>query len=484
MRYLMMLVLSLAVFVGMGQDTIQRVFFGSSGDDEFVKAFERPNDLLMFGSVDNGSNLSDIYIVQTTKDLKKSTYHKIGTSSIERVVDVFVDTTNFSSYVLLDYSSGFDSTGYDLKVIKLDSSFNQTEEYLIANVGVDISISVEINDEHVFVIRSEDDLFHLTSFSTDLDFESDFSLELKTDSFEIVDFIATDSGFFVLGNALVSVDNYDIFIKGYNDQGSEVADWIFGDSLNEKANHFFFKDSTHLIVSGSSQSFNNQPDYDAMIFQVDDTGSLNWLQIHGFAIEGPFNDDFGIQAQMFGSNRILFGVYTQTYGFGNGDYHIYLLSSQGGYISGNSYGFPERDRLEGFIRTSEKRIIMFGESNSGSIGGEDILVVATDTAAAGGIRTTSVLADSSNVETLKVYDQISVSEIDFTCYERGKLQVSGFTLPSFVRVFDTQGSLLLSKDCKSESNVELDLLERMNQPLIIQIEGLQGTYVQKIQIQD
>jgi hypothetical protein len=481
MRLIWLISLIMLSGVGIAQDTIQRVFLGTKGEDEFVNAYERENDFLILGSVDNGENLSDISLIRIQKDLTSPIYKRMGTSSIERLCDSYLDTSSNSIYLYASYFNGFESSSYNSKLYKVSDDLSISLEKNFITESQDVPLFLRVQSDSVFLVWKSTDIYNLTILDTNFNMLDELVLDFNYDEFDLKD-ISIEQGYIcLLGDYKSNSLGRQLLFQRRNFSTQVISEWEYGDSLDEMASKMTLSD-TFLLIAGSSQSLNGHPDFDAIIIKTDYSGNIIWERDHGFAGAGPYEDDYCVRSALLASGDILFGVNTRTYGEGNVDYHLYLLSPSGYYKSGNSYGYAFEDKLKSFFMAEGGRKVLFGESFSGSIGVKDILVVATDTVAPGGVKVTQNFPDTSTVQVLSVQNAELKSDQDFVVSYHETLNISGLSpqLTTQVMVFNIKGEVLVDYNSIFQDSCELDLRKYSSQILILQIQDLNRTQVIKI----
>jgi len=126
------------------------------------------------------------------------------------------------------------------------------------------------------------------------------------------------------------------------------------------------------IVTGYSESFSNGGE-DFAIYKLDSDGNKTWFKYYG----GTSNDrGFSIQ-EISGGGYIVAGL-TWSYSYGDYDFAIYKLDSNGNKIWFKHYGGTLSDEGRSIQQTSDGGYIVTGYTKSYTYGAEDFAIYKLD----------------------------------------------------------------------------------------------------------
>lgn len=477
MKKLMILFLWLLAFVDANaQDTVYYTFYGTTGEDVFTKSFLVDDSLVLFGSTDNGTNQSDIYVIKTDRNQSGFRSKKIGTSAIEFLVDIDFDSVASKYYALINYYSGFNATEYDYGVVVLDAQFNEINRKVFEIDGFQEGVLIRKIQSEIFVGYQYDDYTKVIALDTSLN----TSFEFLATGNSIKDIRQFYDHVYVLSDSATINQQLDICLSKFDLNYNFENALLIGDSLDEIGASLAAFNSG-ILIAGSSSSFNLPGDFDAIICYIDSNDSLVWIRDHGYAAAGPYLDDFGIEAININDTAILFAVQTNTYGLGKTDFMSYQLSQNGYYYASNSFGTDQTEALTKIHYFSENEVLLIGTSDYQEIGALDYLLVNTKLQIPNEFKVVIVLKDSSQVETVGI--QQLKTEVDISVLVQNRqLHIESASNVVEVRFYDFNGRLIISDDEINAEQSVFPIENLTNINLLVIVKTLDSEKVFKLLI--
>lgn len=362
-----------------------------------------------------------------------------GSTGVDQGIDLYYDEDSAYIY-MLGNSFINDDKGYDIKLIKADSTGNIIYEKNFGTSSWDFAAQM---------IRMNDGRFAICGYT----FGGTFGL---TDAFVLMLNNNGDSlAFRVSGDAN---DNYFYdLVERSNDTLVLVGPWETSTGLKQGA-IAEYKISTGTFAldyyfSAYNQTFNAvalNPQGNYFIGSTNDSTAglgLNGMTAvfnknnHKKMIEMVFagaDDDYSKDV-LYHDNAYRILTFTYSYGLGNGDGAYYEFDNGGYYVLSRSYGDIHHNELESMSLNRNNSLIFVGTSEY-SFGANDLWVVNVDDAynvtgtIGAQLDPNKVDELTSNNNLIQVYPNPS----------RDRLNLVGSIAINAVRLIDTKGTVVLS----------------------------------------
>lgn len=129
------------------------------------------------------------------------------------------------------------------------------------------------------------------------------------------------------------------------------------------------------IMCGSSTSNSGHGGNDVFLIKTTSAGggTISWSYLYGST-----NDDFGKSIIVTPEGDFIVAGYTKSFGAGNNDALLMKIRSDGSQLWTKTFGGNLSDKVNSVSQTADGGYILFGETESFSVGGTDIYIIKTD----------------------------------------------------------------------------------------------------------
>jgi len=239
-----------------------------------------------------------------------------------------IQQTSDGGYIVAGFTSSYTYGKYDFGIYKLDSSGNKI---WFKHYG-------GTEDEHGYSIQQ-----------------------------------TSDGGYIVAGHTESYTNgNKDFAIYKLNNSGNKVWFKHYGGTDDDIANSIQQTSDGGYIVAGYMKSYSHGG-YDFGIYKLNSSGNKVWFKHYG----GSSGDEgYSIQQTLDGG-YILSGM-TYSYTYGNNDFAIYRLNSSGNKVWFKHYGGTSGDSGKSIQQTSDSGYVVAGYSSSFTYGNSDFAIYKLD----------------------------------------------------------------------------------------------------------
>ena len=150
---------------------------------------------------------------------------------------------------------------------------------------------------------------------------------------------------------------------------------IYGDVGAEEMEGVWNTSDGGYIVAGTSDSYSDGGDLDALVLKVDAGGNIEWARTYGGT-----GDDMAIGIQQTSDGGYIVAGWTESFGAGAGkaDFWVFKLDSSGTVEWANRYGGTGIEQAWSVDITSDGYYIVAGGTTSFGAGGADYWVLKLD----------------------------------------------------------------------------------------------------------
>lgn len=377
--------LSILLILVLFKTTAQQIKFrdvlGNNGYDYGLSAQQiKDKGYIVCGSTTSvGSGNSDIYIIKTDSTGKPVKEKYIGGINVDRGTCIKETTDN--GYIILGYTNGSGTGGYDIYVIKTDVDLNISWMKTYGGNDWDFGNCIEQTKDGGYIIcggtysfgKGDEDYYLIKT-----DSKGD-TLWTKTyggagqDEARAV--IQTKDGGYALTGFSNSTDTLGNFYTIKTNETGAVT-WIneFGKTQLDKANDLLELSSGGYIVGGETKSFGAGKS-DGILIGLTPTGTTTGKT---FLIGDKENDNVqSITERKDG--KIAFAGNTNSYGFNNGKGDIYfgIMNGDWSYFVSTTFGSNGAETVNSVESTMDDGAIICGSTNGFRNFLEDIYLIKT-----------------------------------------------------------------------------------------------------------
>jgi len=183
----------------------------------------------------------------------------------------------------------------------------------------------------------------------------------------------SDGGYIVTG----FTDSYtygsrDFAIYKLNSNGNKVWFKHYGGVSGDYGRSIQQTSDGGYIVAGYSYSY-TYGDYDIAIYKLNSSGNKVWFKHYGGT-----QDDYGNSIQQTSDGGYIVAGYTESYTHGGEDFAIYKLNSNGNKVWFKHYGGTNYERAHSIQQTSDSGFIVAGDTYSYTYGNNDFAIYKLD----------------------------------------------------------------------------------------------------------
>ncbi len=250
----------------------------------------------------------------------------------------------------------------------------------------------------------------------------------------------SDGGYLVAGytNSFGSGSS-DIFVLKLDDSGNIVWAKAYGGSDIDVAKVIFETSDGKYIVAGNTTSF-GEGSFDFLVLKLDTDGTVLWSKTYG---QSDY-EDLSSMVKLSGDGYVMLG-YQLSFSSNDGNIVVVKLDSDGDILWSKLYGGNDEDRCYSIVETSDGGYTITGYTSSFGAGYKDVLVMK--------------LTSSGNVSWAKTYgnaDNEGGNSI-FQTSDGGYL-ITGYTTLSnrgedfFILKLDSNGNVVVKKAFGESAN--------------------------------
>jgi len=294
-----------------------------------------------------------------------------------------IQQTSDGGYIVVGYTASFAHGAVDFAIYKLDSSGNKTWFKHYGGTQPDYGYSIHQTSDGGYIVAGYTDtysyggsdfaIYRLNSSGNKVWFkhyggtQSDYGLSIQQTS---------DGGYIVAGSTFSyiygSSGNADFAIYKLDSSGNKVWFKHYGGTDDEYGYSIQQTPDGGYIVTGETGSYSHGGN-DIAIYRLNSSGNKVWFKHYGGT-----SDDYGRSVQQTSDGGYIVGGETWSYSHGNSDFAIYKLNSSGNKTWFKHYGGTNDDYAQSIQQTSDGGYITGGDTKSYTYGNEDFAIYKLD----------------------------------------------------------------------------------------------------------
>ena len=312
----------------MGPDLEWSRTFGGSGDDRSysVQQTSEGGFIIAGSTLSYGSGESDVYLVKTDSSGYEEWSSTFGGSDWDEGHSV--QQSSDGGFIIAGHTISYGAGGYDVYIVKTDSSGDEVWSRTFGGSGWDGGYSVEQTSDGGFIIAG------------------------KTKSY--------------------GRGGSDVYIVKTDSSGNEVWSRTFGGSSDDGGQSVQQTSDGGFIIAGWTDSY-GRGGSDVYIVKTDSSGNEVWSRTFGGS-----SDDGGQSVQQTSDGGFIIAGWTDSYGAGGSDVYLVKTDSSGYEVWSNTFGGSSTDGGYSVQQTSDGGFFIAGQTKSYGAGGSDVYIVKTD----------------------------------------------------------------------------------------------------------
>ncbi len=285
--------------------------------------------------------------------------------------------TSDGGYIAMGYTFSQGVGGYDIWILKLNSSGSIIWQKTIGSSSDDVGYDMENTADGGFIISG----YTLSSGSSDaliIKLSSDGLIEWEIraggtgydNGASVVQ--TSDGGYFVTGQtSSYGAGGYDCWLLKLNSSGNILWCKTYGGSFTDRGNHVIETSDGGILITGYTSSY-GAGNGDFWVIKTDSSGSVDWQKTYGGAL-----NDIASGCIEVSDGFIISGMLTGL-GNGNQDSWFIKLDLTGSVVWQKAYGLDLYETIGFIAPTPDKGIVAAGICNSIGSGGNDLWIMKFD----------------------------------------------------------------------------------------------------------
>ncbi|MEA3282136.1 MAG: hypothetical protein U9Q68_06170, partial [Euryarchaeota archaeon] len=297
-----------------------------------------------------------------------------------------VRQTNDSGYIVTGFTETYGDGGYDVWLIKTDSSGNEVWNKTFGNTDQDYGKSVRQTSDGGYIVAGSTDIqigsgtqyaawLIKTDFSGKEDWNQTYDYDTGMDEFYSVQ-QTSDGGYIAAGYSknTTTGGRYGIWLLRTDSDGTELWNKTFGKADETDYGHEvrIEETSSSYIIGGRTKSY-GAGNYDVWLIKTDPNGDELWNRTYGGS-----GSDSGYSMDVASDGGYVIAGNTKSYGAGKYDFWLVKTDSNGNEEWDMTFGGPEDDGACSVDVTDDGSYVIAGYTKSGDPGNKDIWLVHTE----------------------------------------------------------------------------------------------------------
>jgi len=350
--------------------------FGGISDDNGYSIYQNSDGTYIVA----GETLSytygfhDLAIYKLSSSGSKIWFKHYGGTSSDSASSIM--QTSDGNYIVAGYTGSFTHGGYDFAIYKLNSSGNKVWFKHYGGSNGDRGYSIQQTSDGGYIVAgytasytyggTDFAIYKLDSSGNKIWFKH-YGGTSNDSGYSIIQ--TSDGGYIVTGyTKSFSNGGKDFAIYKLDSNGNKQWFKHYGGTNYDTAQSIQQVSDGGYIVAGSTSSFSNGLE-DFAVYKLNSNGNKVWFKHYG----GVFTD-LGHSIQQTTDGGFIVAGDTGSFSFGGKDFAIYKLDSNGNKTWYKHYGGTSSDGANDIRQTSEGGYIVAGYTYSYTYGNEDFAI--------------------------------------------------------------------------------------------------------------
>lgn len=370
---------------GFGQLDSAFVYTYGGSNDDYARQIIATKDsgYIVVGTTSSfGVALTDIYIVKTDNNGVKEWSSRYGTPGIDW--GYAIRQTFDNGYIVTGYTNQNAVTGYDIYLLKIDSSGNVEWTKTIGGPDWDFAYGIEVTPDSGFIICGKSysysnggsDVYIVkTNSSGDVLWQKNYGGTNAESANGIIRDRNNNYGIIGETKSFGAGDN-DVWLLKISGAGDTLWTKTYGTALSDAGYAIDTTTNESFICNGTSYGFRAaDTTSDMYFFKVDSLGNQLWYRVQGEALKA----EEGRVVKTLPDGNLFSGGMTESYGLGKTAYFMLRCNPNGYFLNGCAFGGTDYEEGYSVAVGKDKQIVFAGISNSYGCGLYDMYLARIDT---------------------------------------------------------------------------------------------------------